>query len=50
METTDWNRYGVGRHSKCENCMVHCGFEPTAVKDSVSSPAKMFKSFRAAML
>ena len=50
MEETKWERYGVGRHQKCENCMVHCGFEPTAVKDSVSSPMKMIKSFRAALL
>ncbi|MBV8151759.1 MAG: DUF3463 domain-containing protein, partial [Candidatus Eremiobacteraeota bacterium] len=23
--------YGRGRHPKCENCMAHCGYEPTAV-------------------
>ena len=50
MEDTQWENYGVGRHQKCENCMVHCGFEATAVKDSVSSPVKMWKSFKGAML
>jgi MoaA/NifB/PqqE/SkfB family radical SAM enzyme len=34
LEETDWNRYGVvngvARDSRCENCMVHCGYEPTA--------------------
>jgi MoaA/NifB/PqqE/SkfB family radical SAM enzyme len=34
LEQTDWNRYGVvngvARDSRCENCMVHCGYEPTA--------------------
>jgi hypothetical protein len=34
LERTDWNRYGVvngvARDSRCENCMVHCGYEPTA--------------------
>lgn len=30
IERTDWSRYGVGRDPRCANCMVHCGFEPTA--------------------
>ncbi|HET6384710.1 MAG TPA: DUF3463 domain-containing protein, partial [Armatimonadota bacterium] len=30
MEETDWDRYGVGNgDSRCDNCMMHCGFEPT---------------------
>ena len=31
LEDTDWSQYGRGRHPKCENCMAHCGYEPTAV-------------------
>jgi hopanoid biosynthesis associated radical SAM protein HpnH len=32
METTEWDRYGVASgNPKCQNCMVHCGYEPTAV-------------------
>jgi hopanoid biosynthesis associated radical SAM protein HpnH len=31
LETTDWDRYGRGRDPRCENCMAHCGYEPTAV-------------------
>jgi hopanoid biosynthesis associated radical SAM protein HpnH len=30
VERTDWGRYGVGRDPRCQDCMVHCGFEPTA--------------------
>jgi len=34
LEKTQWDRYGVvngvARDSRCENCMVHCGYEPTA--------------------
>ena len=30
IEQTDWNAYGVGRDDRCKDCMVHCGFEPTA--------------------
>src|SRR5437588_12793872 len=31
IETTDWDSYGRGRDPRCENCMAHCGYEPTAV-------------------
>ena len=31
LETTDWESYGRGRDPRCENCMAHCGYEPTAV-------------------
>src|SRR5919198_655226 len=31
VETTDWEKYGRGRDPRCENCMAHCGYEPTAV-------------------
>src|SRR5579864_7650726 len=41
MEDTDWDLYGVGKYEKCANCMVHCGFEGTAVADSVKHPWKM---------
>ncbi len=40
MEDTDWDAYGVGNYAKCSDCMVHCGFEATAVADSVSKPWK----------
>jgi len=43
METTDWDSYGTGKYEKCANCMVHCGFEPTAVTDTVSHPLKALK-------
>ena len=44
MDETEWERYGTGRDPRCADCMVHCGYEPTAVMDAVSSPAKMVKS------
>ena len=40
MEETEWERYGVGVNAKCADCMVHCGFEPTAVNDAVANPLK----------
>jgi hopanoid biosynthesis associated radical SAM protein HpnH len=38
MEETDWERYGTGRNPKCADCMVHCGYEATAVNDTFSRP------------
>ena len=40
METTEWDKYGTGNYEKCADCMVHCGFEATAVKDAVRNPLK----------
>jgi len=45
MEEVDWDAYGVGRNPKCANCMVHCGFEPTAVNDAVSHPLKALRTW-----
>jgi hopanoid biosynthesis associated radical SAM protein HpnH len=44
MAETDWDKYGTGRDPRCADCMVHCGYEPTAVMDTVSSPFKMIES------
>jgi hopanoid biosynthesis associated radical SAM protein HpnH len=38
METTDWDSYGVGNYEKCADCMVHCGFEPSAVAHAITNP------------
>ena len=46
MDGTDWDKYGVGNYEKCANCMVHCGFEGTAVADSVKHPWKPFQLAR----
>jgi hypothetical protein len=43
MDTTDWDSYGTGNYEKCADCMVHCGFEATAVKDAVMNPLKALK-------
>jgi hopanoid biosynthesis associated radical SAM protein HpnH len=43
METTQWDSYGVGNYEKCADCMVHSGFEATAVQDAVRHPLKALK-------
>jgi len=40
MEETDWDRFGTGNYEKCADCMVHSGFEATAVQDAVRHPLK----------
>jgi len=37
MEETDWSKYGRSSgEPRCRNCMVHCGYEPTSVRDIFS--------------
>ena len=43
MEETDWESYGTGNYEKCANCMVHSGYEATAVVDAVRHPLKALK-------
>ena len=40
MEETAWEKYGTGNYEKCANCMVHCGYEPTAADDAVRHPLR----------
>ena len=40
MEETDWESYGTGAYEKCADCMVHCGYEPTAVNETIAHPLK----------
>jgi hopanoid biosynthesis associated radical SAM protein HpnH len=43
LATTQWERYGRrSGNPKCQDCMVHCGFEPTAVNETFGS----WKGFR----
>jgi len=43
MEETDWDKYGTGNYEKCADCMVHSGFEASAVTDAVKRPWKAAK-------
>ncbi|WP_031469061.1 adenosyl-hopene transferase HpnH [Sciscionella sediminilitoris] len=46
IETTDWDKYGRGKDPRCDNCMAHCGYEPTAVLATMGS---LKESIRAAI-
>ena len=38
LEETDWSAYGRGNDPRCDNCMAHCGYEPTAVNEAFRRP------------
>jgi len=42
LEKTPWDKYGVvggkARDPRCENCMVHCGYEPSATLGRDAQP------------
>ncbi|HTS94968.1 MAG TPA: adenosyl-hopene transferase HpnH [Stellaceae bacterium] len=40
MSETNWDAYGTGNYEKCADCMVHSGYEATAVMDAVKRPLK----------
>ena len=40
IDDTPWEKYGTGRNPKCDNCMMHCGYEMTAVDDTFAHPLK----------
>lgn len=46
IHSTEWEKYGTGRNAKCADCMVHCGYEPTAIRDTFAHP---FKAMRVAL-
>ncbi len=38
MTKTPWENYGHGNDPRCEHCMVHCGYEPSAALGINSRP------------
>jgi hopanoid biosynthesis associated radical SAM protein HpnH len=45
LAETDWDAYGRGKDPRCDNCMAHCGYEPSAVLATLGS---LRESIRAA--
>ena len=46
IEDTDWDAYGRGRDPRCNNCMAHCGYEPTAVLATMGSLKESLRAMR----
>jgi hopanoid biosynthesis associated radical SAM protein HpnH len=43
MTKTPWRNYGRGNDPRCEHCMVHCGYEPSAALGINSRPGDSWK-------
>lgn len=49
LEKVNWDSYGVvdgvARDPRCENCMMHCGYEPTATLGLCAQKGDTWKNF-----
>ncbi|MBI4226705.1 MAG: adenosyl-hopene transferase HpnH [Candidatus Omnitrophica bacterium] len=50
IDDTPWEQYGTGRDPRCADCMVHCGYEATAVNDATGSLPNLWHSLRKDLL
>ena len=50
LEKVDWNKYGVvdgvARDPRCENCMVHCGYDPSGALGTNFKRGDNWKNFK----
>jgi hopanoid biosynthesis associated radical SAM protein HpnH len=46
IETTEWEKYGRGKDPRCDNCMAHCGYEPSAVLATMGSLKESLRAAR----
>jgi MoaA/NifB/PqqE/SkfB family radical SAM enzyme len=50
LEKVEWNKYGVvdgvARDPRCENCMVHCGYDPSGALGTNYKRGDNWKNFR----
>jgi MoaA/NifB/PqqE/SkfB family radical SAM enzyme len=50
LEKVDWTKYGVvngvARDHRCENCMVHCGYDPSGALGTNYQPGDHWKNFK----
>jgi hypothetical protein len=50
MEITSWEKYGSkSGNPKCKDCMVHSGYEASAVDDTFSSFAGFGRAVKATL-
>jgi len=50
LEKVDWDKYGVvdgvARDPRCENCMVHCGYDPSGALGTSYQRGDNWKNFK----
>jgi len=49
MTETPWEQYGHGNDPRCEHCMMHCGYEPSAALGINSQPGDNWRLLRWAL-
>jgi hopanoid biosynthesis associated radical SAM protein HpnH len=50
LDTTDWDAYGRSSgNPRCRNCMMHCGYEPSAVSATFGSLGGLMQAARSVM-
>jgi hopanoid biosynthesis associated radical SAM protein HpnH len=48
LSSTEWDKWGrASGNPKCQQCMVHCGYEPTAVNHTFGSVSGLWGTVRA---
>ena len=51
MDETEWDNYGhASGNPSCQQCMVHSGFEPTAVIDASTNPIRGLRTMKKALI
>jgi hopanoid biosynthesis associated radical SAM protein HpnH len=45
LMATRWEKYGTGNDARCANCMVHCGFEASALS-ALKRPVNLWKTVK----
>jgi len=50
LEKVEWEKYGVvdgvARDTRCENCMVHCGYDPSGALGTNALPGDTWKNIK----
>jgi hopanoid biosynthesis associated radical SAM protein HpnH len=49
MGRTRWHSYGFGRDPRCATCMMHCGYEGSAILEALAKPAAAWEMARRAL-
>jgi hopanoid biosynthesis associated radical SAM protein HpnH len=50
LDSTEWEKYGrKSGNSKCADCMVHCGYEPSAVAETFGTLRGFLQTVRASL-
>jgi hopanoid biosynthesis associated radical SAM protein HpnH len=43
MRNTNWEHFVSGKDPRCRHCMMHCGYEPTVVRELSGSLSDLFR-------